>query len=104
MKKYDKGRHSKKKVASIQILKRLFLVIMLVILSYYLYNWYLSNQNKNIYENIEEKVQIETKTGETNNTQKVEILKKENSDVIAWIQIKDTDINYPILQIGRAHV
>lgn len=98
MRKYDKGKHSKKKVVSIQILKSLFLTIILVVLAYCLYHWHLSNRNKSIYDKIEKKVQEETETGKTKNRQKVEMLKKENSDVIGWIQISDTNINYPLLQ------
>lgn len=98
MRKYDKGKHSKKKVVSIQILKSLFLIIILVVLAYCLYDWHLSNQNKSIYDKIEQKVQEEAETGKTKNRQKVEMLKKENSDVIGWIQISDTNINYPLLQ------
>lgn len=35
---------------------------------------------------------------ETEKTLKVKELKKENQDIVGWLEIKDTNINYPVLQ------
>lgn len=97
MSKYDKAKHSKKKRKSPRILSKLFLIIIIIVLGYYFYGYYLSGKNKSIYEQI--KVEEETWTeGKTENMKKVEHIKNKNNEVIGWIQIKDTTINYPLLQ------
>ena len=46
----------------------------------------------------EEAVIEEMKVQETERMLKVKELKKENSDIIGWIEIEGTSINYPVLQ------
>ena len=41
---------------------------------------------------------IEVKTEETERMLKVQNLQKENSDIVGWIEIENTNINYPVLQ------
>lgn len=98
MRNYDKSkrRENRKKKKYFKILSLIFLIIAICALGYYLYNLYLSNKNKSIYKEIS---YTENETSYvTVNMQKVANLKKENSDVIGWIQIEDTLIDYPILQ------
>lgn len=88
-----KKKHLKKKY--LKILSIIFLIIVICSLGYYLYNLQLSNKNKMMYTNIP----IKTKEPDLPiNIQKVKTLKSENNEVIGWIQIEDSLIDYPILQ------
>lgn len=98
MSKYDKAKHSKKKVKSLQFLAILFLIIIIVVLFYYLYQWHLSKKNKDIYEQINVSSQKDMEEKKSENMKKLEIVSKENKDIIGWIQIDNTTINYPLLQ------
>lgn len=98
MKKPKRFKHSKNVLEEkyLKILSTIFLATAICALGYYLYNLYLSNKNKYLYENISY-VKNEI-PNYTINMQKVASLKVENSDVIGWIQIDNTLIDYPILQ------
>lgn len=100
MSKYDKAKHSKEKIFYVQILAIVFLGVIIISIIYYIYEWYLSNQNRAIYEKVNKTEQI-IQAEETTNIKKLEQLKKENSDIVSWIQINDTTINYPILQTNN---
>lgn len=73
------------------ILQTILWVILLFSLSHLIlqisdaYHTYQMEQNLKQYEKKEEKKVLQT-------------LKKENSDIVGWIQIEDTKINYPIVQ------
>ena len=63
---------------------------------------YLKKQNdgnaisqEQLFENI---ITNNTSEGEVNRTSVVADLKKENPDVIGWLEIPNTEINYPVLQ------
>ncbi len=71
-----------------KILVIVFILTIIILSGYLIYekvNW---KVNKDIYENI----------NGTTNIDKVIALQQENTDVKGWIQIDDTIINYPILQ------
>ena len=51
--------------------------------------------NTHILENIEIDEEVPSKSELLT---KLEKLNKENNDIVGWIQIKDTNINYPVLQ------
>lgn len=101
MSKYEKAKHRKRKVILSQILAIFFLGIIIAILTYHLYQWHLSNQNKAIYERANETEKIMPSEEKTANMKKIEKLRKENSEVVGWIQINGTTINYPILQTNN---
>lgn len=102
MSRYDRGKHSKDKIVSLNILALIFLIIAIIIISYYIYNLYLSTKNKSIYEEINKHIAvIENNIGakeQAVNVKKVIKLKEENFDVVGWIQIENTTIDYPLLQ------
>ena len=76
----------------------ILLIIFLVGITYITQYYKLSNNNKQIYNDIAI-TNTETTTNEVaENVQKVTNLKQENQDVVGWIQIDNTIINYPMLQ------
>ena len=70
-------------------------IILVIIISSYKY--YMNKKNNNILNNIKiDETQItETKTEKM---LKVEELKKENTDIVGWLEIPNTKINFPVLQ------
>ena len=81
----------------------LLIIIFITSISFIIYNIY--NQSKN--EKINEKVQEFISTNNDNNNsnkenteriQKVKELQKENSDIVGWLEIENSNINYPVLQ------
>lgn len=76
----------------------ILLIIFLVGITYIAQYYKLSNNNKQIYNDIAT-TNTENITNEVaENVQKVTNLKQENQDVVGWIQIDNTIINYPMLQ------
>ena len=53
-------------------------------------------ENNNLVINIKE--EEDTKNLKTERMLKLEELKKENEDIVGWVEIENTDINYPVLQ------
>lgn len=105
MSKYDKGKHSKKSVLTFKILTIFFVVLFIIGICYIIFNFINSNRNKEIYNNINNTNEIYSDVYNdmsnkdvTENMQKVINLKQENEDIIGWIQIENTIIDYPILQ------
>ena len=56
----------------------------------------IKNETENIIEQVEEKTKEELK--DTERTLKVQRLQEENSDIVGWLEIPNTTINYPVLQ------
>lgn len=81
----------------------LFLFIIVFIASIICLVWYLKEQNKNQEENINilDTIQIdESEVTETKTKRmlQVEELQKQNNEIVGWLEIADTNINYPIVQ------
>lgn len=101
MGKYDKGKHSKKSVLVFKILAIIFITLFIIGISYIIFNFINSTKNKEIYNNINNTNEIYNDISNkdvSENMQKVINLKQENEDIIGWIQIENTIIDYPILQ------
>lgn len=94
MSRYSKARHSKKPKNHFRILSIFFLLLCVSCIIYISYVYAEAERNRNIYYNISNIVD----NGIKSNAQKVIDLKKENEDIIGWIKIEDTIIDYPILQ------
>lgn len=92
------GKHNKKAKKKYVILLIIFVMIGISCVGVLLYSSKGSNSNKLIYEEIsvEDTKIIDNEV--TENIAKVRQLKDINTDVIGWIKIDDTIIDYPILQ------
>lgn len=88
-----KGKHLPKTKKTKYILPIIFIVIIIV----FTYNTYYKDKNKNILNDIK----IDTTQITENKTErmlKLEELKKENTDIIGWLEIPNTKIDFPVLQ------
>ena len=93
--KAKRVKKSKKKYILIPLI-----ILLIVLLSYLFYNFYINSRDKNLQNelinNISTNVLEEDAQNEVIDT--VKELQNENADVIAWIKINDTNINYPVVQ------
>lgn len=94
-KKKQIKQNKKLKIAILGILIFIF-AIGIGYIGYYIYN-NLKSQNDDVLSNIavDDKQITETKT---ERILQLEELKKQNNDIIGWIEIENTIINYPVLQ------
>ena len=90
----------------ILLLLRILFIIMLIISIIYIAIWYIENeQNKALQENISGAIEIEEPEGEID-LDKIEIqykvdferLKEINKDVVAWLKVNGTDIEYTVVK------
>lgn len=99
-----KGKHFKEKLKNNK--KKLIILFVILLISVIMLVFKLQNKNTinddenfqniaNDNSQIEIDVPIETKP---ERIVKFEELQKENSDIVAWLQIEDTNINYPVLK------
>ena len=94
-KRIKKKQKSKFKIAVLVILIIIF-VIGIGYIGYYIYNKYKSQNEPVLSEiKVDDKQITETKT---ERILQLEELKKQNNDIIGWIQIEDTPINYAVMQ------
>lgn len=59
-------------------------------------NTSMTDLNLNLQKNAETETEIETE--QTERMLQVKTLQEENSDIVGWIEIENTSINYPVLQ------
>ena len=90
----------------------LLIIISLTYIIHYLYIMHNINKESKLLNNIientniiaEEPGSIENNDEEISKTErmlKLEELQKDNSDIVAWIEIENTNINYPVLQCSN---
>lgn len=97
-----RAKHSKKSNNKFKKLLLLLLVIIFIFsigyMFYYIYN---NNKNKKDSTDILNEVKIDsTQVTEEKSEKmlKLEELQKENNEIIGWLEIEGTNINYPVLQ------
>ena len=96
-----KARHHKKNNKLKTIILPLLVVIFICGISYIIYYLYNSNKDKQVNDNILNEIDIDTTQITDTKTEKMlqlEELQKENQEIIGWLEIEGTNINYPILQ------
>ena len=99
----EKAKHRKKEKKGksrkiIIAILTLILVISIAYITYYFYNQHKEKQdNQDILDNIEIDIsQVTEKT--TERMLQIRELQKENEEVIGWLEIEGTKINFPVLQ------
>lgn len=98
----EKNISKKSKIIKI-ILSVVLLICFVGAVSYIIIHNRSSNKNKDLYSKLQEEMTIDKEAEEiaqvTNKfVDKVKELQQENEDIKGWIQIEDTNINYPLLQ------
>lgn len=93
----------------------LLLIVILVISSFFIIKEFAENKKEtDIYDELQEIVieentdidttnvdtEIEKSEGESSNKYNLENIAKINSDVVGWIKIENTNIDYPVMQNG----
>ncbi len=92
------SKHKKYKINYIQIIFIIIFILSICGIGYYLYS---TNKEKQEYKELANNIEIDTAdvpVEKTERMKQLEKLQKENTDIVAWIEIEDTNINYPILQ------
>ena len=93
-----KGKHYKKKRKNkLKIIFALILIMVITIIIIGFYKKYRTNNNKLIKDIKEDTSEIINKNN-TDRIKKLCKLQKINSDIVAWLQIENSNINYPVLQ------
>ena len=98
MAKHGKRKKNKK---GKKILLLLLIIIFICSIGYLGYNLYNNYKNKKDNDNILENVEIDTTQITDTKTERilqVEELKKQNEDVVGWIEIDGTNVSNPVLQ------
>ncbi len=94
-----RGKHGKKyKVNKKKLIIRILILVLIISLSitaYFLFNKY---KNKNENNELKEIFNNTDDTKQNERIEKVKELQKENSDIIGWLEIPDSNISYPVLQ------
>lgn len=96
-----KAKHGKKNTKFKKIILILITIIFITCIIYISVYFYNSYKDKNINDNILNNVNVDsTKVTEqkTERMLQLEELQKENSEIIGWLEIEGTNINYPVLQ------
>lgn len=89
-------KHGKK--TKINCVQLIFIIILIASICGIICYLCIANKEKQEYKNLQENMATENHTDEkSDRIEKVKELQKENSDIVAWIEIEETNINYPIL-------
>ena len=93
----NENKRKKKTFKVIYIILIIIIILCIGYIGWFLWIKYHNADNENILDNIY--IDSNEITGEkTERMLKVEKLKKENPDIVGWLEIPDTSINYPVLQ------
>ena len=102
----NKAKHSPLKEQNIKNSRKIFFTLIQLVLvgviifsGYQIYIWHTDNEkNSNLIEDIKE-----SKTVDDSNESLVDfnMLKNKNPDTIAWINVKGTDIDYPVTKTNN---
>ena len=103
--KKDSNENKNKFLAEFKKITFIVVVIGVVVgisfIGKYLYNIYTANQVSKALENVKIYSEINQIDGESeisSNVLRLKELKKQNNDIMAWIKLNGTNINYPVLQ------
>lgn len=95
-----KSEHTKKSKLN-KVISLLLAIVFICGILYIVNFYYESRQNKQDNEKILNEINIDTSKITEQKTERMlqlEVLQKENQEIVAWLEIEDTNINYPVLQ------
>lgn len=100
------SKHSKErsnKITKRKVLMVILIIVLCVSIAYVIYHFYSQWKNKNLLDELSDFVEVPTSEENKQNKdeeflQKLQELKQENSDLVGWLTIDGTDVNYPVLQ------
>lgn len=101
-KKYINNKKGKNKVKN--IITILLIIIFLICIRYLFLHFFKLNKEKKEIDQLLDSIEIDEKilqNADQNITErmlKLQKLQEQNSDIIAWIEIEGTNINYPVMQ------
>lgn len=96
----EKYKTKNKKIILLSIIRIVFLIALVVSIAYII-KWYIdSKQNKILEEKILESVIVEDIENNTTNEYKIDFekLKEINNQVVGWLKVNNTQIEYPVVQ------
>lgn len=96
-----KEKHSKKTNKLTKIIFIFFIIILICGIGYLTYYLYDRNKNNKNNKEILNDIKIDkskTTESKTERMLQLEELQKENKEIIGWLEIEGTNINYPVLQ------
>ena len=92
----SKNKDKKNNIKKILVIVLIILILISVI--YILINNYKNQKNRKEMQNLIESIEVIPTKEKTEMMLKLEELQKTNSEIVGWIEIEGTDINYPVLQ------
>lgn len=96
----NKSKHTKTK-GKRKIMQMILVIIFIICVIVLLVHIYKSNKEKQDHQNILKNIQIDTSQITEEKTERMlqlEELQKENQEIIGWLEIEGTNINYPVCQ------
>lgn len=98
-----KGKHKNNKKGTLgrKIISTIFVIIFIITITYITYYFYNQHKEKQDNQNILDDVEIDTSEVTEETTERmlqVRELQKENEEIIGWLEIEGTNINYPVCQ------
>lgn len=96
-KHYKEKEKEKKNHKLLRVILIIIIIIALIYIIKYLWDTYKTNKETDLLNNIYVE-QDGISSTKTERMLQVEELQKENSDIVGWLEISNTKINYPVLQ------
>lgn len=93
-----KGKRTKKINKIILVIEIILIIAFVSATAYLVYRYNDSKKNQELYEDLGLDIMEEITKVNSEFIEKVKELQQENSDVVGWIRIENTNINYPLLQ------
>lgn len=96
-----RGKHSKKNKKKIYRLIQLLLIIVIIVAVIYIYKYIVDKNNAQKETELLNDIEVnktEVTKQKTERMLQVSELKKENEDIVGWIEIEGTKVNNPVLQ------
>lgn len=96
-----KSKHSKHNKHSRKYTMMFLIVIFVICVISTMYYFYNANKEKQEYKEILNNIEVDTAEVTEQKTERMlqlEELQKENDEIIGWLEIEGTNINYPVLQ------